>query len=141
MPMFATDEVFIEAPPETIDHALLHIHEAHAWWPGGRARGGYGWTELDLPTGKRNERIRFKARIDGARPGEGFSWLFEAGALAGRAEFWLERYRHGTIIHHFLTVDPAGPGPSPASRVRRYRWAIRRGLNGLKDHLDARTNV
>ncbi len=126
------DDVFIEAPAHEVANTLLHAHEDPSWWPGLRARGGYGWLELDAPTGRCNERVRFKARIEGARD-EGFRWVFESGALVGHGEFWLEPYRRGTVAHYLTAIRDQ---PALSRDVRAHRWAIRIGLNGLKDRFE-----
>lgn len=64
-------------------------------------------------------------------------WSLDRGELAGRGEFWLEPFKNGTIVHYYLDVDPRGRGRRLTSRVRRHRCALRRGLNALKDHLEA----
>lgn len=132
--MFATDELFIRSPQRLVQEALLHVHEDHRWWPEAGADGGYGWVALDIPTGARGRRVRFRASIADAREWEGFRWVFEDGAIAGTGEFWFEAYRDGTIVHHYL--QGATVAAPVARQIRDYRWAIRIGLNGLKDALE-----
>lgn len=131
--LHTSDDVFVEATPAAVHDALLHAHEDPSWWPGLRARGGFAWLELDAPTGGfRDERVRFKVRIEAAREAQGFRWVFESGPLQGHGEFWYEPFRRGTIVHYLASVEP---GPGIHGRIRAHRWAIRRGLNGLKDRL------
>ncbi len=135
-----TDEIFVDAPPETVQRALLGLSEDASWWPGARAGGGYGWVWLRAPTGRVFSRVRLKASIPSAREWEGFTWMLEEGELRGRAEWWLEAFKGGTIVHYYLDVergDRAGIRRT-ASQVRRHRWAVRRGMNALKDRLERR---
>jgi hypothetical protein len=85
-----------------------------------------------MAAGRREGRVRWKVRIEDAREWEGFRCVFEEG-LRGESEFWLEAFGAGTIVHHFLRVDDA----TSARAIEDHRWAIRRGLNGLKDSLEA----
>jgi hypothetical protein len=94
---------------------------------------------LDVPVGLRRGRMTLKASIPSAREWEGFTWTLEEGDLVGRAEWWLEAFKDGTIVHYFLDVER---GPRARRRLstalRRHRWAIRRGVNALKDLLEER---
>lgn len=129
-----SDDVFVAAPPRAVQEAILHLHEDASWWPGCRARGGYGWLEVDAPAGPSRERVRFKVRIEDAREWEGFRWVFESGPLEGAAEFWLEGYRNGTIVHYLTALTR--PASTAAGDVTRHRWAMRAGLNALKDRFE-----
>jgi len=136
----ATDELFIHASPEAVQRRLLGLSEDASWWPGARAGGGYGWVTLDVPIGLHRGRMKMKASIPSSREWEGFTWSLEEGELAGRAEWWLESFKDGTIVHYFLDVErgPGARGRRLPTSVKRHRWAIRRGLNALKDLLEAR---
>jgi hypothetical protein len=136
----ATDELFIHATPEAVQRRLLGLSEDASWWPGARAGGGYGWVTLDVPVGLRRGRIKLKASIPNSREWEGFTWTLEEGDLVGRAEWWLEAFKDGTIVHYFLDVE-RGPRARRrlSTQLRRHRWAIRRGLNALKDLLEDRS--
>ena len=123
-----------------MQEALLGLSEDASWWPRARAGGGYGWVWLNIPTGRRFSRLYLKASIPSAREWEGFSWTLEEGELVGRAEWWLEAFKDGTIVHYYLDVDrgPAGKRRRLSSIVRRHRLAMRLGMNALKDLLEAR---
>lgn len=126
----------MRAEPPAIIEALTRVSVDASWWPGARARGEYGWVELDLVAGPL-ERIRFRADVGPVRPGEGFGWAFTAGPMTGRAEWWLEAVSGGTSVHHLLDADAGRSGiAGPRTIHRRYRWALRRGMNGLKDALE-----
>ena len=124
----ATDELFIHASPEAVQRRLLGLSEDASWWPGARAGGGYGWVTLDVPVGLHRGRMKMKASIPNSREWEGFTWTLEEGELIGRAECWLEDVERG----------PGARGRRLSTSVKRHRWAIRRGLNALKDVLEAR---
>jgi len=136
----ATDELFIHASPEAVQRRLLGLSEDASWWPGARAGGGYGWVTLDVPVGLHRGRMKMKASIPSSREWEGFTWTLEEGELIGRAEWWLESFKDGMIVHYFLDVErgPGARGRRLSTSVKRHRWAIRRGLNALKDVLEAR---
>jgi hypothetical protein len=136
-----TDEFFIDAPPERVYDELIDVARVRAWWPGARAAGNGATVEIRAPSFRKIARpVAFSARIDGMRPGEGFTWWLEQGELRGRAEWWLERFKAGTIVHYYLDVvrGARGRGRRLRSAVRRHRWAIRRGVNALKDLLEGR---
>lgn len=133
----SSDDVFIDGTATEIQEMLLHLHEDPSWWPGLHARGGYAWLELDAPTGPTAQRARFKVKIEESRPGEGFRWRFESGDLKGTAEFWFEGFRNGTIVHYLTSVE--GEPKEMLHKIKRHRWAIRNGLNCLKDRLEVST--
>lgn len=132
-----TDEIYIRAAPEDVYHALVAIGKDPSWWPGARAGTSGKRLSLSAGVGGIRGRIRFEAEVDGVRPDEGLTWWLEAGELRGRAEWWLEPFKDGTIVHYYLDVEPGSGIRRMSSRVRRHRWAIRRGLNALKDALEA----
>ncbi|MGZ4105070.1 MAG: hypothetical protein ACXVP8_07385 [Actinomycetota bacterium] len=138
-----TDELFIHAPPEAVQRRLLGLSEDAVWWPGARAGGGYGWVTLNVPVPRMRGRLKLKASIPNAREWEGFTWMLESGELVGRAEWWLEAFKDGTIVHYYLDVErgPGARGRRLSTLVRRHRWAIRRGVNALKDGLEGRARA
>jgi len=134
-----TDELYIEASPLAVYRAVIGLSEAADWWPGARAGGGYGWVTLDVPVSRARGRMHFKASIPNARDGEAITWTLEEGALIGRSEWWFEPFKDGTIVHYYLDVERARDTRRRFSSViRRHRWAVRRGLNALKDELEGR---
>jgi hypothetical protein len=139
----ATDELFIETSPEAVQRALLGLSEDSSWWPGARSGGGYGWVTLDVPVGRARGRVKLKASIPNSREWEGFTWTLEEGELVGRAEWWLEAFKDGTIVHYYLDAERGlrARRRRLSTVVRRHRWAIRRGLNALKDLLEARSET
>jgi uncharacterized protein YndB with AHSA1/START domain len=137
-----TDEFYIAVPPQLVYHELVDAARIGAWWPGARVRSSARGIELRAPSFRRVARpVRFAARADGHRPGEGFTWWLEEGELRGRAEWWLEAFKDGTIVHYYLDVErgTGGRARRMSSSVRRHRWAVRRGVNALKDRLENRT--
>lgn len=134
-----TDELWIDAPPRAVYEALLRPDAG--WWPGARVRAGHGRIAVRARGFHRlSAPVSFEARVEGLRPDQGITWWFERGEIRGRGEWWLERFKAGTIVHFFLDVDPGDRGRLRrwSSRVRRCRWAIRRGVNALKDRLEGR---
>lgn len=136
----ATDEIYIEASPRTIIERLTRISDGASWWPGARAGGGYGWVRVDAPTGRPFSRVRFTASIGPVREWEGFGWELTDGELIGRAEWWIEAFKDGAIVHYYLDAarGPRGRWRRMPTITRRHRWAIRRGMNALKDALEDR---
>ena len=136
-----TDEFFIDAPPERIYDELIDVTRMRAWWPGARADGQGDRVAVRAPSFRRIARpVAFEARIEGRRPGAGFTWWLERGELRGRAEWWLEAFKAGTIGHYYLDVERGDRGRVRRMRsaVRRHRWAVRRGVTALKDRLEGR---
>lgn len=138
----ATDEIYIAAPRQTVARRLLDLSTDASWWPGARCTGEYGRVIVNAPTGRLNTRVRFEAGIGPVREWDGFTWFLEKGELAGRAEWWLEEFKDGTIVHHYLDADRGDTGRwrRLPTVVRRYRWAVRGALNALKDDLELRQN-
>ncbi len=141
MSVNTTDEFFIDAPREDVQRALLQLGADARWWRGARARSDNGNLVLKAPVGRALRLpVKLTAEIANIRAPEGFTWHLRGGELKGRAEWWLERFKQGTIVHYYLDVergDRAGMRRVSAS-LRRHRWALRRGVNGLKDSLERR---
>lgn len=131
------DEIFIYAPRTEVQRALLAFGHDPSWWAGARAKAEGSRIRASVPVFGFRRRTRFEASVDGVREdGQGLTWWIDRGELRGRGEWWLESFGTGTIVHYFLEVE-RGPGLSRLSaRVRRHRWAIRRGANSLKDKLE-----
>jgi uncharacterized protein YndB with AHSA1/START domain len=134
-----TDEFFIDAAPQRVYEALVGTSTIEEWWPGARVSAPPGRIALRIPVPRRAARpVAFEARVDGLRPGEGLTWWIEEGELHGRGEWWLEAFKSGTIVHYYLDVDRGDGSRRVPSAVRRHRWAVRRGINALKDRLEGR---
>lgn len=136
MKVNTTDELFIDAPPADVYRALITMGKDVSWWPGARSSSSGKEITLSAPLG-RLARVRFTATVDGVRPDEGLTWWLTKGELRGRAEWWLEAFKDGTIVHYFLDVEPGEGRRRMTARVRRHRWAVRRGVNALKDGLES----
>lgn len=128
------DAVFVRAPVGAIVEALTRLSVSCGWWPRAIATGAYGWVDLRAPAGR--GRVRVRADI-GPVAADGFGWEITEGDVVGRAHWWLDERDDGVIVRHLLDARP-GPRRSvrPAGTHRRYRWAIRGGMNALKDHLE-----
>jgi len=138
-----TDEFFVGVPSKLVYDALVDPRRIDEWWPGASASGTDGRLALRAPGfGKFARPIRFEARVDGMRDGEGLTWWLESGPLRGRGEWWLETFRAGTIVHYYLEVErPGGKRRGLMRAVRRHRWGVRRGINALKDRLEGRSRI
>jgi uncharacterized protein YndB with AHSA1/START domain len=136
-----TDEFFIGAPPQRVYESLVDPAAIPRWWPHARVRGAGDRFTLEAPALRRHSSgVTFQARLEGLRPGEGVTWWLERGELHGRAEWWLEGFKDGTIVHYYLDVERGDRGGARrmSSLIRRHRWALRRGVNALKDLLEDR---
>jgi len=138
-----TDEFYVAVPPKQVYDSLVDAERIDGWWPGGTASGGGGRLALKAPAFQRLARpVRFEARVDGLRDAEGLTWWLESGELRGRGEWWLEAFKAGTIVHYYLEVErPKGSRRGLTKAVRRHRWAVRRGVNALKDRLEGRAPI
>ena len=136
-----TDEFFIDAPPRRVYESLTDPERIAGWWPGVRVSGANGRLAIRAPGfRRRSSGVTFEARLEGLRPGEGVTWWLERGELSGRGEWWFEAFKAGTIVHYYLDVERGDRGKRRrfSSSVRRHRWAVRRGINALKDRLEGR---
>ncbi|MFN2613333.1 MAG: SRPBCC family protein [Actinomycetota bacterium] len=132
----ATDEIFIRAPQDAVHRALLAIGTTQgSWWPGARASSDGGRLVVRAKAGRVGKRTSFHAAIANIRPTEGLTWMLDGGDLRGRAEWWLEPFKDGTIVHYYLDVE-RGSRQSLARALKHHRLAVRRGLNALKDVLE-----
>jgi len=115
------DESFVVADPDRLA-TLVHDPELwRRWWP-----------DLEL-------RVAHDRGRDGLR-------FAVTGALVGTAEFWLEPWGDGVIVHYFLRADVTCPGSAvevrqlsarTAARERRRRGQQNKtGIWALKDELE-----
>jgi hypothetical protein len=112
--MRSHDQGFIAAPPPAVYEALSQPETYARWWDGARAEGG----EVEAPA------LDGSARMEGHREGLGLYLTSGDASL----EWYLEPFEEGTIVNAFLDLPPS----NSARGVLRRRWAIRRGLTGLK---------
>lgn len=136
MKVNTTDELYIDAPPAEVYRALISLGKDVSWWPGARSSSSGKEVDLRAPVTRLSSPVRFRATVDGVRPDEGLTWWLSKGELHGRAEWWLEAFKDGTIVHYFLDVSSGEGWRRMPTRVRRHRWALRRGINALKDELE-----
>lgn len=140
---FGVDDAgFVRAPADLVYRRLTDIGRWPTWWPGAEVR--------PLPPNGPEERwavgfaagpafrLRCALALDGWRHEVGFRFAL-AGDLVGRGEFWLEPIAGGTIVHHL--VEASTPLRRPRRVATGYRWAVRRGLWGLKDVLQLETRT
>ncbi|MFA5785382.1 MAG: SRPBCC family protein [Actinomycetota bacterium] len=140
--LYSVDEVYVDAPPQAVYDVLVKPAEYSSWWPAGAGEGGTVevGTMFRLhvrPPGFLRRRQRFEVNVTGMRPGAGFEVRY-AGCLTGRSEWYLEPFKQGTVIHYFIDVEVGDERLRRLQkRIIRHRFAIKRGMNGLKDRLEA----
>jgi hypothetical protein len=109
------DEIFIVADPARIRAVTCDPGRWASWFPGAV------FTSYD-DRGPLGDRWRV------------------SGSLVGTAEVWLEEHGDGTVVHAYLRVDPAGPGPLPRRQRRtaavRYGRSLKQRLFEVKDLLE-----
>jgi hypothetical protein len=134
------DDVFVRAAPGRVFRMIESLPRDAAWWPGARVQPVQpDVIRVRVPSFRRGSRaVRFVARVERVRPGVGLVWQIDRGEVRGTGEWWLEPVDGGVVVHYLLDVAPGTRGRLRrwSSRVRRHRWAVRRGLNALKDRLE-----
>ncbi len=131
------DDGFVRAPKGLCYRVLTDVAGWPAWWPGCEVRPAPGHDDafaVRLDAGPLRRVVRVVVRPHAWRHDEGFA-LDVAGDLRGRGEFWLEEGWGGTVVHHLLAAEVAAPRPRTV--LPAYRAAVRLGLGGLKDALQA----
>ena len=116
------DETWIDAPPDTVSVAVRDPANWPHWWP---------YLRLDVTRDRGPKGIQFAAG-----PGPAGGWP----ALAGTVEIWLEPFKSGVILHHFLRLAPAG-GAALSDRAarratRQAGWHAKQVFWQLKDGLE-----
>ncbi len=129
MDLHVDDDGFVRAPAADVYRALSHVGAWPDWWQGTRVAERSGKDHFRVLIGRGPTRIRLDVRAHGWRHERGFH-LAVAGDLTGDVEFWLEPGWDGTVVHHLATLAGGRRG-----RHRRYRSWVRRGLWGVKDHV------
>lgn len=130
-----TDDIYIEAGPDEVHRALLQVGARAPWWKRARVKMDGAAVVIRARVAPVRLPIRFKATTGTVRPGQGFVWHIEGREVRGTAEWWLEPFKEGTVVHHVLDIERAGVRRL-SSVSRRHRWALRRALYGLKDELE-----
>jgi len=119
------DDTFVAATPASIAAAVHDRRRWARWWPGleltvSRDRGlkGVQWV------------VCSRADEDRSR-GRRVRWL-------GSMEIWLEPWGDGTLLHHYLRLDPRQPlAPRTARRFAANRArAWKHSVHRLKDELE-----
>jgi hypothetical protein len=117
------DETWIDAPLDTVSAAVCDPANWQAWWP---------YLRLTVTRDRGLKGVQFAAA-----PAPGSNWP----ALAGTVEIWLEPFKSGVILHHFLRLEPAGGARLPDRAARRWTrragWHAKQVFWQLKDCLEA----
>lgn len=119
------DETWIDAPLDTVSNVVADPANWRLWWPTldltvTRDRGpkGIQWAAVSSP-GRSSRPV----------------------PVRGTVEIWLEPFRAGVILHHYLRLDPTGDrqlaGRAAARRTRQLAWHAKRVFWRLKDELEA----
>lgn len=116
------DETWIDAPPATVSAAVREPANWPHWWP---------YLRLTVTRDRGVKGMQFAAA---AAPAAGWP------ALAGTVEIWLEPFKSGVILHHFLRLAPAG-GEALSERAarratRQAGWHAKQVFWQLKDGLE-----
>jgi hypothetical protein len=103
------DETFIRVPPEVVRPAL----DDEAWttkvWP---------------------HVSRVVMRDRGVK---GVRWNV-TGQVVGEMEVWLEPFRDGVVVHHYVRGTRGARAPRDVATRHTLRW--KRAVHGLKDRLE-----
>jgi carbon monoxide dehydrogenase subunit G len=122
------DDAYIQAPPAQVAAAVADPRNHAVWWP-----------HLTL-TGLLDRGVK------------GQRWLVD-GQIVGSMEIWVEPYRDGTIVHHYVRGlrDAAAPRDVGLRHVLRWKAAVvrltdtleRRGcsLRSMADRTESSTSI
>ena len=117
------DQTWNDAPVARVSTAVADPANWPSWWP---------YLRLTVTRDGGLKGVQFAAA-----PAPGSGWP----ALSGTVEIWLEPFKSGVILHHFLRLEPADGQRLPARAARR--WSRRAGWHAkqvfwrLKDELEA----
>lgn len=125
------DDGYVRAPAADCYRALTDVASWPQWWPATRVDAQRAEDHFRVRVGRWPGRLRLDVEAHGWRHERGLR-LAVAGDLDGEVEFWLEPGWDGTVVHHLATLRGGG-----RRIARRYRRWVRRGLWGVKDHVEA----
>lgn len=122
-PVHLIDETWIDAPAETVSAAVADPANWEPWWP---------YLKLTVTRNRGLKGMQFAAA-----PAPDSGWP----ALTGTVEIWLEPFKTGVILHHFVRLAPPDGQRLPARAARRWSrqasWHAKRVFWRLKDELEA----
>ena len=107
------DETFIVAPPAVVRACLDDSGWVAQVWP-----------HL-VPTVTRD------------RGAKGVRWAV-TGQVVGEMEVWLEPFRDGVVVHHYVRGHRGDRAPRDVATRHTLRW--KRAVHGLKDRLEGRAS-
>ena len=120
------DRGFVRVAPDRVFELVSTPDRYPAWWPGVRAEdeGRLRFPEMGM----------VEASTDRVKPGIELLVRVRSDAVQGRLQWYLERFRNGTIVYGITDIETKRPW-SPR-RVLRHRASIHRALRALKDELE-----
>ena len=107
------DETFIRASPQVVRECL----DDRAWV-------GQVWPHL-APTVTRDRGLK------------GLRWAV-TGQVVGEMEVWLEPFRDGVVVHHYVRGHRGLRAPRDVATRHTLRW--KRAVHALKDRLEGGTS-
>jgi len=110
-PVDIVDETYIHVPPEALSALVADPVNHRQWWP-----------HLSLHT----------TRDRGVK---GQRWAV-VGRITGSMEIWLEPFRDGVILHHYVRGHATGWRRRSEAARHTLRW--KRVVTRLKDSLEGR---
>ncbi len=129
------DETWIDAAPETVSAVVSDPASWRRWWP---------YLQLTVTRDRGVKGMQFAAGPAAVRPGPRPARASlirrRRPALTGTVEIWLEPFKSGVILHHFLRLEPAAGERLSARGARRLArelsWHAKRVFWQLKDDLE-----
>ena len=108
------DDTYIDAPPEAVRAQFDDAAWVRQVWP-----------HLD----------RTLVRDRGVK---GLRWQV-TGQVVGEMEVWIEPWRDGSIVHHYVRGHRGPRAPRDVATRHTLRW--KRAVHGLKDRLEGDTSA
>jgi hypothetical protein len=135
MHLEAWDSVFIRARRADVHAVLRDLTGYGHWWPGVSAVAAAGGARLRFAPPQRLHRAHaVTATVEKDRPGLGLNLTY-AGDLTGAAEWYYLDEPTGVVVHYLLRAATTDRGWRRL--LADHRATVRRGLNELKDRLEA----
>lgn len=108
--MGTMDQGFVPEPPGRVYARLADVDAYPEWWTGVRTRDG----TIAIPGLPHSE-----VTVERDRPRVGLVLRLRGGGVDASLEWYLERFKEGTVVNAILELDETG---------ERRRMRVRRGL-------------